>query len=62
MRLPKAVRVAGTEVMVRKRGTELVIETLADRDDWVGFWERLVPLRDPVKRQQTARAEKRKPL
>ena len=62
VRLPKAVRVVGREVLVKKRGAELVLEIIPDRDDWTGFWDALAPLKNPVRRRQPRRAEKRGPV
>lgn len=59
VRLPKALRVRGDEVILRKRGSEIVIEQLPERDDWNGFWDRLAPI-EPIEREQPRRAEKRK--
>jgi antitoxin VapB len=61
VRLPKALRLEGTEVLIRRRGRTIVIEPLSE-EGWGDFWDRLVPLRDPVKRGNAGRAERRKPL
>jgi antitoxin VapB len=61
VRLPKALRVHGNEVVLRKRGTEIVIEQIPERDDWSGFWERLAPV-EPTQRHQPKKAEKRKAI
>jgi antitoxin VapB len=61
VRLPKALRVRGDEVLLRKRGTEIVIEQIPERDDWGDFWERLVPI-EPMQRDQPKRADKRKAI
>ncbi|GMU58257.1 MAG: hypothetical protein AMXMBFR34_00200 [Myxococcaceae bacterium] len=60
VRLPRAMRLPGTEVLVQRRGRSLVLEPVPEGDDWKGFWERLVPLRHPVKRHPTRPAEKRR--
>ena len=59
VRLPKDLRVDGTEVLVRRRGRTILIEP-APEDGWDDFWERLVPLHEPVRRWKT-RAAKRRP-
>lgn len=60
LRLPKAMRLPGSEAVVRRRGRCLVVEPVAEQEGWDGFWDRLVPLKDPVKRWPTAAAEKRR--
>jgi antitoxin VapB len=62
VRLPKALRLPGTEVSIHRSGDSLVLEPIDDGDSWAGFWERLVPLADPVKRHPTKPVEKRRPL
>lgn len=62
MRLPKAMRFPGTEVIVRRRGAGVSLEPLPDNDNWEGFWDRLVPLAPPVRRGKTRPAERRAPL
>lgn len=62
VRLPKAMRLATREVRVTRRGVTLVLEPLPEPDDWEGFWERLVPLKKPVRRWPTRAAERRKAL
>jgi virulence-associated protein VagC len=62
VRLPKAMRLPGTEVIVRRRGAEVILEPLPDNDDWEGFWDRLVPLARPIRRGKTRPAERRAPL
>jgi antitoxin VapB len=61
VRLPKAVRVQATEVTIERRGNTIVLEPLPE-DGWEGFWERLLPLRSPVRRHATKAAERRKPV
>jgi len=61
VRLPKALRLDASEVLVRSRGRGILIEPLSE-DGWGDFWDRLLPLRDPVKRWETTSAEPRKPL
>ena len=62
VRLPKQMRLSSSEVVVRRRGSALVIEPLPEGDDWDGFWDRLSPLKHPVRRGKTRAAEKRRPL
>ena len=62
VRLPKALRLPGTEVSIHRDGSSLVLEPIEDGDDWRGFWDGLKPLKHPVKRHPTLPAEKRKPL
>jgi virulence-associated protein VagC len=62
VRLPKALRLPGAEVLVHRRAGALVLEPVPEGDDWAGFWDRLLPLKDPVKRHPTRSAEKRRPL
>lgn len=62
VRLPKAMRLESQEVVVRRRGRTLLLEPLPSHDDWTGFWDRLLPLDQPVRRWPTRRAERRKPL
>jgi antitoxin VapB len=61
VRLPKAMRLEGTEVRIRRRGSTLVIEPV-EADEWGDFWESLLPLRQPVKRAKARAAERRRPL
>jgi antitoxin VapB len=61
VRLPKELRVEGTEVLVRRRGRAILIEPAPD-DGWDDFWERLVPLQKPIRRWKTRLAERRRPL
>ncbi|MEW5740278.1 MAG: AbrB/MazE/SpoVT family DNA-binding domain-containing protein [Myxococcota bacterium] len=60
VRLPKAMRLEGTEVLVQRKGNTLVLEPIPEGDDWTGFWDRLVPLKHPIKRLPTRPAEKRR--
>jgi len=62
VRLPKAMRIAGVEVLVRRRGETIVLEPVPEADDWGGFWDRLLPLKHPVRRHETHAVEKRKPV
>jgi len=62
VRLPKAVRLPGSEVIVTRKGDLLVLEPVPERRGWDGFWDRLVPLKQPVRRWKTARVEKRRPV
>jgi antitoxin VapB len=61
VRLPKALRVEGSDVLVRRRGRTIVIEP-AGEQGWGDFWDRLFDLREPVRRHPTKRVERRKPL
>jgi antitoxin VapB len=61
VRLPKSLRVEGDEVRIRRRGNAIVIEPLRD-DGWDDFWERLLPLREPIKRGRVRAAERREPI
>ena len=62
VRLPKAMRLPGKQVRVRRRGKTIVLEPLQDADDWEGFWDRLVPVTHPIRRGKTRAAERRPPL
>jgi antitoxin VapB len=62
VRLPKAMRFPGKEVIVRRRGMAVILEPLPEADDWSGFWDRLVPLARPLRRGKTRPAEQRAPL
>jgi antitoxin VapB len=61
VRVPKPMRLEGTEVLIQKRGRSLVIDPI-DADEWGDFWEQLLPLARPIKRGRTRAAERRKPL
>jgi antitoxin VapB len=61
VRVPRDMRLEGTEVLIQKRGSSLVIEPI-DTDDWGDFWERLEPLARPLERGKTRAAERRRPL
>jgi antitoxin VapB len=61
VRLPKALRLEGTEVLIRRRGRSIVIEPLSEKG-WGDFWDRLVSLSEPVKRWKTAKTGRRKPI
>jgi antitoxin VapB len=61
VRLPKALRVERSDVLIRRRGRTIVIEP-APEDGWGDFWDQLLTLRHPVKRQKTKSAERRKLL
>ena len=61
VRVPKKLRLEGTEVLIHKHGSSLVIEPL-DADEWGDFWEGLEPLSEPLRRGKTRSAERRKPL
>lgn len=62
VRLPKDVRLPGDEVIVHRRGKNLTLEPVPEGDDWVGFWDRLLPLKHRVRRWPAGRTERRKPL
>lgn len=62
VRLPKAMRLPGKRVRVRRRGTAVILEPLPETDDWDGFWDQLVPLARPIRRGKTRPAERRAPL
>jgi virulence-associated protein VagC len=62
VRLPKAMRLAVSEVTVRRVGTSLVLEPLVQGDDWLGFWDGLATLKRPVRRWKPRRVERRKAL
>jgi virulence-associated protein VagC len=62
VRLPKAMRLPGKEVIVRRRGAAVILEPLPDADDWTGFWDRMVRLARPIRRGKTRAAERRAPL
>jgi antitoxin VapB len=58
VRLPKAMRMAGDQVRVRRHGTAVILEPLPAADDGAGFWDRLVPLARPIQRGKTRRADR----
>lgn len=62
VRLPKAMRFDGDEVVLKKRGPSVVIEPVPADGSWDALWDRLVPLRTPIRRWPTRRAEKRRDL
>jgi antitoxin VapB len=62
VRLPKAMRLPGSEVAIERRGKALVLSPLAEGDAWGDFWQRLLPLKQPMRRGTTRRAEERKPI
>jgi virulence-associated protein VagC len=62
VRLPKAMRLPGKQVIVRRRGKAVILEPLPEADDWTGFWERILPLARPIRRGKTRPAERRAPL
>ena len=62
VRLPREVRLPGTEVVIRKRKNSLLLEPVPEGDDWAGFWDRLLPLKHPVRRWKSGPAEARRPL
>ena len=62
VRLPKAMRLDSSEVDVTRNGERLVLVPVPEADDWAGFWDRLLPVRPPVRRWKTRAADKREPL
>jgi antitoxin VapB len=62
VRLPKSVRLPGAEVVIRRRGKTLILEPVAEDDGWETFWNRLAPLKQPIRRAPTKPAERRRPL
>lgn len=60
VRLPKELRFDSSEVVVRRKGRGLILEPGATEAGWEGFWDRLLPLREPVVRHPTRAAEKRR--
>jgi antitoxin VapB len=62
VRLPRELRVEGTEVLIRRRGRAILIEPALEEEGWGGFWERLVSLKEPVRRGKTKPAERRRPV
>jgi antitoxin VapB len=62
VRLPKALRLDSSEVIVRRSGSRLILEPQKNEEGWGDFWDRLLPLRALVTRHPTPAAEKRKPL
>jgi len=62
VRLPKAMRLPGKQVLVRRRGATVILEPLPETDDWSGFWDRLLPLARPMRRGNPRPAEQRAPL
>jgi antitoxin VapB len=62
VRLPKALRLESSEVEIRREGDTLILAPAPEGDDWVDFWERLLPLREPVRRWSVKRTDKRGPL
>jgi antitoxin VapB len=60
IRLPKTMRLPGTEVRIMRRGKTLVLSPIAEGEGWGDFWERLLPLAELVKRHATG-ASPRKP-
>lgn len=62
VRLPKAMRLPGKQVIVRRRGKAVILEPLPEADDWTGFWDQILPLSRPIRRGKTRSAERRAPL
>jgi antitoxin VapB len=61
IRLPKTMHLPGTDVRITRRGKTLVLSPI-EREGWDDFWERLLPLAEPVKRHATRSADRREPL
>lgn len=64
VRLPKTMRLPGSEVVVSRKGQTIVISPAEDQDSWDGFWDAFEPAkdRDAIRRWPTAPAEQRSPL
>ena len=62
VRLPKALRLESSEVVIRRDGRRLVLEPQPEQEGWSGFWDRLLPLRAPLVRHPTRAVEKRKAI
>jgi antitoxin VapB len=62
IRLPKTMRLPGTEVRITRRGKTLVLSPTAESEGWDDFWEQLLPLAEPVKRHATRGSDRRQPL
>ncbi len=56
------MRLPGSEVVLRRHGRGLVVEPVSNEEGWSGFWDRLVPLKQPVRRWPTGPVEKRRKL
>jgi hypothetical protein len=52
----------GKQVIVRRRGTMVILEPLPEADNWDGFWDGLLPLARPIRRGKVRPAERRRPL
>ncbi|MDB5441571.1 MAG: SpoVT/AbrB domain protein [Caulobacteraceae bacterium] len=64
VRLPKAFRVEGNEVAVRREGDRIILEPIRKkpprtREEWAGFWERLDAMCDEPFPEITDRIELR---
>ena len=64
VRLPKAMRLSGSEVVVSRKGRNIVIAPADDQDSWAGFWDAFEPLEEAgaIRRWPTGPAEVREPL
>ena len=64
VRLPKTMRLPGSEVMVSRKGNTIVISATEDQDSWEGFWDAFESLDESVglRRWPTGSAEVREPL
>jgi hypothetical protein len=56
------MRLRASEVTIERRGKALLIVPIDEGDGWGGFWDRLLPLKDGIRRHKTRPAERRKPL
>jgi virulence-associated protein VagC len=62
VRLPRAMRLDGTAVVIRREGNTLTLEPLAEGDTWNGFWAELKPLKSKLRRARQGKAGVRDPL
>jgi virulence-associated protein VagC len=64
VRLPKTMRLPGSEVLIRRKGRAIVISATEDQDSWEGFWDAFEPMDESVglRRWPTGPAEVREPM
>jgi antitoxin VapB len=62
IRVPKALRLPSAEVKIERRGKALLVSPIQEDEGWAGFWDRLLSLKDPVRRGRTRAADKRRPF
>jgi antitoxin VapB len=63
VRLPKTMRLPGSEVVVSRKGKALVIAPAEDQDSWDGFWSAFEPLgNDGIRRWPTGPVEVRETM